>query len=338
MTTRFVHLAAVAWIISLGSKRGAGLPGAAKILLMAMWSYVPGDIAGDASHRQCWPSREALAEATGSSMEAVKEQLRLLAALGWIRRKGRGWDLAWQVSFSARAAVQTPAAEDQAPAVQTPEGRKPRGFKPRRPGVQAAQIIPDQTTRTDQTKIASNEPAPTTESPAAARGQARMQQTLFEQADLQPTPTRDYAAEVFDYLRERIIATKIDLGIKPARGPTVLAPADRRNIEARIREQQTIDGRGDGLEAGLQACKQVIDVDEADSRRQGRISNWWNATTPFRNASNFDARLGRWREDGRHQIFGKIEDRKPRSLGFRASVSDEVFDEMIDELGGAEST
>ena len=47
MTTRFVHLAAVAWIISLGSKRGAGLPGAAKILLMAMWSYVPGDIACD---------------------------------------------------------------------------------------------------------------------------------------------------------------------------------------------------------------------------------------------------------------------------------------------------
>mgnify|MGYP006946125003 CR=1 FL=1 len=45
----------------------------------------------------------------------------------------------------------------------------------------------------------------------------------------------------------------------------MLSPTQRRNIEARIGEQQKIAGRGDGIEAGVEACKRVIDVDEADS-------------------------------------------------------------------------
>jgi hypothetical protein len=106
---------------------------------------------------------------------------------------------------------------------------------------------------------------------------------------------------VFAYLRERIIATKVDLGIKPARGPTTLSAADRKAIEARIREQDQADPTTP--DAGLLACRQVIDVDEADCRRNREISNWWNATTPFRNARNFESRLMRWRADGKHQPF-----------------------------------
>jgi hypothetical protein len=147
------------------------------------------------------------------------------------------------------------------------------------------------------------------------------QQQLFDgQPEVTAAPVRDAAQEVFDHLRARVIATKRDMGIKPAAGPSVLSPTQRRNIEARIAEQQKIAGRGDGIEAGVEACKRVIDVDEADCRRQGPRGkgwNYWNADTPFRNAANFDARLLRWREDGNHAVFGFPTERKPRRDGAR---------------------
>ena len=64
----------------------------------------------------------------------------------------------------------------------------------------------------------------------------------------------------------------------------------------------------------------MIDVDEADCRRQGQHGKgwaYWNADTPFRNAANFDARLLRWREDGNHAVFGFPTERKPRRDGAR---------------------
>ena len=146
------------------------------------------------------------------------------------------------------------------------------------------------------------------------------------------TPDRDPAMEVFEYLRERIIATKIDLGIKPAIGPRVLSGPDRKRIEARIAEY----GEG-SIDKGVEACRRVIDVDEADSRRIGEVSEYWTASTPFRTdgqkINNFENRLMRWREDGEHQVWGarRAKGPKPRTdHGFDAHMPDEDF---VDELG-----
>ena len=336
-----VHMGAYSWIQRLPTRRGSTtLAEADKPLLMHLWSFAPFRLRGDASATQVHPSRERLVSDTGATLTATIKRLARLTAAGWIRRRGRGWDLAWRVPFTARAAIpqriEEAPEEGPGPIPQGIEGSPPRSLKGSDKTPQGIDMItPDQTKGEDQTNhtdhVGLAEPTPIAagvESNRTRPARGHMsQQTLFGEATTAPSKPRDLAAEVFEYLRERIIATKTDLGIKPARGPSVLSPADRRNIEARIREQQTIAGRGDGLEAGLLACKQVIDVDEADCRRKGEVSQYWNATTPFRNASNFDARLGRWRENGEHQIFGTVEQRKPkpirRDLGFHAAISPE---------------
>jgi hypothetical protein len=58
---------------------------------------------------------------------------------------------------------------------------------------------------------------------------------------------------------------------------------------------------------GLDACYRVIEVDASDCLKQGRGgSSWgyWNLDTPFRNATNFEQRLNRWRDDGKHVPWG----------------------------------
>lgn len=141
-----------------------------------------------------------------------------------------------------------------------------------------------------------------------------------------PEPKADPADEVFAYLAERIVQTKRDLGIKPARGPRILDKTDRRAINTRIVEY------GEGDEAkGVECCKQVIDVDEADCRRGGVNSpswRYWNAKTPFRNAANFEQRLMRWREDGDHAVFGGRA--KPsRDMGFAVEPDDALWNSIV---------
>jgi hypothetical protein len=131
-----------------------------------------------------------------------------------------------------------------------------------------------------------------------------------------PEPKRDYAQEVFEHLAARIIATKTDLGIKPAIGPRILSKADRKNIEARIAEYDTPD-------EGVEACKRVIAVDEADCRRAQEISRYWNAQTPFRNVTNFENRLMRFRDDGNHVAFGTTRSRQRTDLSFEAYTPEE---------------
>lgn len=128
-------------------------------------------------------------------------------------------------------------------------------------------------------------------------------------AGLHPEAKRDHVREVFDHLNARVIATKRDLGVKPA-GPaaTSLDSTRRKEIGARIKAA----GRGDPA-AGVEACKRVIAVYEAEARAQGPrgdVWNFWNAVTPFR-AKNFDRKLGCWREDGRHLIHGGGRDTPP---------------------------
>lgn len=125
--------------------------------------------------------------------------------------------------------------------------------------------------------------------------------TLFALA--QPEAKLDYVREVFDHLVARVIAAKRDLGVTPASAPSrTLTPARRKRIMARIRES----GAGD-LALGVEMCKRVIAVDEAECRAQGpggKSWDYWTADTPFRNAENFESRLNRWRADGNHRPFG----------------------------------
>jgi hypothetical protein len=141
---------------------------------------------------------------------------------------------------------------------------------------------------------------------------------------------------VFAYLAERIVAVKRELGIKPARGPTVLSVADRRRIEQRIAEY----GAGD-VDRGVEACRQVIEVDEADCRRNQEISSYWNASTPFRTdgtkINNFASRLDRWREDGEHVPFGargssKRSTARGTNQGWHAAMDDDDWASMVADL------
>jgi hypothetical protein len=341
-----VHFGAVAWIIPLRTPRGAeALSEADKPLLMHLWSFAPFKLTGDASHRQVFPSRARLARETGSEPDAVKARLRRLAKAGWIRRVGDGWDLAWMVPFTKRVpGTQVPESEAcglETPGIQVPGDRESPGIQIPPPGIQVPGhlITPEQTKELDHTKdrdhVEIAVPAPSTddepstavrstESPPRRAGRGRMsQRSLFPDEPSKPTgPTRDPAQEVFDYLAARIVAAKIELGIKPAIGPRVLGKSERRNIDDRIREHGKNPNGSIDLDAGVTACKRVVDVDEADCVRLRSISQYWNATTPFRNAANFEGRLMRWREDGEHQVWGAKPARPSKLVGFDSRVGD----------------
>lgn len=295
-----VHLGAYSWIQQLRTRRGrTTLSEADKPLLMHLWSFAAWTARGDA---RVWPSRARLASETGATLAAIKGRLSRLAAAGWVRRRGRGWDLAWQVPFTERPpeppgeqalpsalkqapeAVEHPAERPLDRPANDPSGRsRPRHDQPR---------INDLGCGLESTTPVSDPPT----------REHMPQQHLFDAGQNREQPRhRDRAREVFDYLAERIVTTKRDLGITPARGPTRLSPADRKLIEARIAEYDAAEP--DVPDAGVIACKQVIDVDEFDSRRDQAISTYWNATTPFR-PDNFQRRLLRWRADGKHQPFG----------------------------------
>ena len=329
-----VHMGAYAWI-QRAAPRGAGRLGEAdKPTLMHLWSFADFRSRCDAHVR---PSRARLCADLGCSLGALKKRLARLAASGWRRRTGRGWDLAWREPFTLRPQSEpAPTGADQPAHVgeePAPIGAEVVPLRPRSgPEVGPDRGRHDQTIEQkgidqnqDHDHVPSATLAPTSEGRESTRSRPSRprvsQQQLFDgQPEVTAAPVRDAAQEVFDHLRARVIATKRDMGIKPAVGPSVLSPTQRRNIEARIAEQQKIAGRGDGIEAGVEACKRVIDVDEADCRRQGPYGkgwNYWNADTPFRNAANFDARLLRWREDGNHAVFGFPTERKPRRDGTR---------------------
>lgn len=173
--------------------------------------------------------------------------------------------------------------------------------------------------------ISDSDREPDRESPEPPRHHVGMGQlTIDGIEEPDPTPQADPADEVFAHLRDRILATKRALGIKPVRAPKILADADRRRINDRIREY----GDGDPA-AGVEACKQVIAVDEADSRRAGKISAYWNATTPFRNVANFENRLLRWREDGDHAAFG-VRSGGKRDASFYPEMDDDLWNSVAE--------
>ena len=149
---------------------------------------------------------------------------------------------------------------------------------------------------------------------ARPKAQHVKQESLF--GDEQPQPEeaaiRDPAFEVFEYLAQRLYVAKRDLKL-PTQGLRVLGKKSRKLIQAMIDaysyeldEHGKRTGRVD-VELGIAACRQVIEVDEADARRTGNFT-WWDADTPFR-PDNFGSRLGRWRPDGKHAAFGVVENR-----------------------------
>ena len=345
-----VHLEAARWILPLPNRRGRGVNGNDKILMIRMWACAPFDLRGNASHSQVFIRRRTLAEQTGVDLETVKDQLKRLARLGWIRRIDRGWDLAWMTPFDTAARGSGPPAQDEA------FDSAPGGLDPR-PTVEPGGLEPPSggldPRPSDHTKITpvfndhtNYDPAPEVkapiqpkpddrESPRTERGHERMQQGLFGEPSSEPTPKRDPAMEVFDYLSERIIATKRDMKL-PARGLTVLAKKDRALIQAMIDAngyQRDHRGKPIGnfdVELGIAACKQVIEVCEADTRRSKDFT-WWNAATPFRPA-NFDRAIGRWRPDGQHVAFGVVRSRASNDVGFNAHMPAAEHEELLRQV------
>ena len=91
-------------------KRAPGLSAAHKFMLMVLWGWgpytrsgpkEPEELDGDrqpAEPVRPYPSREVLAEVTDQPLGTVKNQLRSLARLGWIRRESGSFvTLAWRV-------------------------------------------------------------------------------------------------------------------------------------------------------------------------------------------------------------------------------------------------
>jgi hypothetical protein len=97
-----VHIAAAEWIKPLPCSRGSGICMADKLLLLVMWGYAPYTLRAHATGKQVYPSRRMLAEETGQTLDAVRDQLRRLLAAGWIRIDGEGWALAWVTPFETR--------------------------------------------------------------------------------------------------------------------------------------------------------------------------------------------------------------------------------------------
>lgn len=159
---------------------------------------------------------------------------------------------------------------------------------------------------------------------------ARSEPTQFALIPDEAIESVDYAALVFAHLRSRIIATKHELGIKPATGPYVLSATQRTAIEQRIAEHG-------GGEAGVEACKRVIAVDEFECRQADRPDAkcwaYWNATTPFRQEL-FEQRLSRYRDDGKHVPFGGARSRSESGSGrgWGAYMPEDQRDELWDEI------
>lgn len=342
-----VHLKAAAWILSLVCRRGRTITQADKPVLLALWSAgADYTLEDDCPARKTWISRAELAERVGATMDALADSLKRLARFGWIRRLGRGWALAWRIPFTQRCRIEATDASGVRALAGLDTGSSCRDESPA-PKVQALDPIElakvqalDQPARAcaDQKKQKSEIGSEEKHNLSRARGRTsdlesrrlpndrsamhKGQQGLFadEVVIPAPEPAKCLAEVVFEHLRARIIQTKFDLGIKPATGPRVLDKRQRHAILSRIEEH----GGGD---EGVEACKRVIAVDEADCRRQGpKGPSWsyWNASTPFRNPSNFEGRLDRWREDGDHAVFGVRGGSSPRrDLSFQPAMTDE---------------
>ena len=239
-------------------------------------------------------------------------RVRDLEDIGLLRRDATG---IWLAPTSAWARMPAPAQVEEREADVIPIGRLPQLAPPAR--LISVADLDDVPAYVDEAWESIRE------STSPPRARYHMGQIpLFDGPVAAPAePKADPAEAVFAYLRERILATKTDLGIKPVRAPRILSKTDARAINARVVEY------GDGDEAaGIEACKQVIDVDEADCRRQGEISGYWNATTPFRNAANFENRLQRWRADGKHSVFGGGKRQAKADTGFYPKTDDALWD------------
>jgi hypothetical protein len=349
------------WILRATDRRGKLLSTASRFLLIYLWSRADAPSKrkgpGPTFIRPCWRMTPAdIAAELGMCQRTIEYQLAILVRSGLVRRGDHlvGTRLETGIWLAdaevARFEPQTiavdadsphendcgrprkrlrSAAKDFSSVTENDCGR----IKEARSDPDLSRSLPDHLAKDDVGLDEVADPPTRTESPRPHLGRARMQQGLFEEPPEPPKPVRDPAMEVFEYLAERIYVTKVDLGL-PARGLTTLARNDRKLIQAMIDEHSDVrDERGKktgriDVELGIAACRQVIEVDEADARRTKNFT-YWNATTPFR-PSNFDMRLGRWRPDGKHEVmFAVSEKSKPKDAGFNAYMPDEQREALM---------
>jgi hypothetical protein len=170
----------------LACSRSAKICVADKMLLLGLWDHAPYELRTHATGNQVFPSRRMLAEETGQTVDAVRDQLRRLAAAGWIRVEGDGWALAWMVPFEVPPATQT-----LGPATRTAGHEPPPGDS--NPGPPATQTL-GPATRTagvgDSNRRPSKQENSNTPNEQTSAGQPALPGFIAEPAQAQPAPQR----------------------------------------------------------------------------------------------------------------------------------------------------
>ncbi len=303
-------------------REGKPLNAAAVMLLTYLWSRADAPSKrgpGPTFLRPCWRLSNAdLARSLRRDITSIERQFAALVKAGLVRRGTKEVDGVeeagvWLADLEVGVFPST---------TRVSAGRPPASARvdhPRQLGsttrvsagrIKEARSIPDQARSIpDQARSI---PDPRKTKMARPKKQDAKQETLFDEEPPQETALRDPAFEVFEYLAQRLYVTKRDLKL-PTQGLRVLGAKSRKLIQAMIDAysyELDEDGKRTGrvdVELGIAACRQVIEVDEADARRTGNFT-FWDAMTPFR-PDNFGSRLSRWRPDGKHAAFGVVEAR-----------------------------
>jgi hypothetical protein len=295
----------------------------------------------------CYASAETLAEEIGSTERAVSDRQGKLSKAGWIRRDGRGWAMSWAVPFAPECRTQPRPRKHRSANGVAPEclpvstavlGEQHRGANELTNDLSKNEVIeptdtarerdktltspdiahrdlkpdnpvpspPDSHDQAQPVAPTANPPAP----PSPSKPKTRRKRATPEQPSLPmqgaDLPAEDKPKTPAELVHERMVQRQTEvraaLGMDPP-GKSVLDAGRRAAINARIAEHS------------LEACYRAIDVDAFECRRQGRDGEswaYWNLDTPFRNAKNFEQRLGKWRADGSHAVWGVP---KPASTG-----------------------
>jgi hypothetical protein len=273
-----VHIAAAEWIVALACTRGSGICMADKLLLLVMWKRAPYDLRGHATGKQVYPSRRLLAEETGQTLDAVRDQLRRLLAAGWIRVDGDGWALAWVTPFEVAQATLTrfEATQVTEPSVDSGDSsrRPPATLTPgeatltagpgdsnRRPSEQERSNPPDEhtTAREPDPGVDSSGSQPREPEPTPSAKPRR--QPVAEPVDADPAFAELLA--LHGALRKRAQACH-GLRVTPLPGPGC---GDGRSLRLRLRKALA--------DHGLAVCRRALEHQAGEwAKDPGACSRW----------------------------------------------------------------
>jgi hypothetical protein len=280
-----MNLAAHKWIGPLPCSRG-GLDGSAKLTMLELWSA--GTWTLEASQRVS-TTREQLAAGTGQSLDVIKDHLRRLALLGWIRRTAAGWELAWATPFETSPGVQVAGST-----VQTPGSiGEPGGSSRREPGGSSRRVDGSNPRAGGSSRRPSNQVLSSVPSGETSTGPERDPVTLPEPLTLTPIEPVGAKPDPVGESIDRILAAQseaIDAAIAVhGASPRCRLPGqgtkDRRVIEALIRDRLVKDNRSEADCLHVVAAYRRSWIEDSIALRNG-----WTTETPWR-AKNFNARL-----------------------------------------------